>query len=119
MPREGENPCLTCGACCNYFRVSFYWGETDAATEGGVPAELTEKLDDFRAVMQGTNRPKPRCVALRGEIGVEISCAIYERRPQVCRDIPYSWERGYAEEKCDKARRAFGLPPLPEPGKRG
>ncbi|MDX1269447.1 MAG: YkgJ family cysteine cluster protein, partial [Oceanisphaera sp.] len=21
------NPCLTCGACCAFFRVSFYWGE--------------------------------------------------------------------------------------------
>ncbi|HCB0868544.1 TPA: YkgJ family cysteine cluster protein, partial [Klebsiella pneumoniae] len=19
------NPCMTCGACCAYFRVSFYW----------------------------------------------------------------------------------------------
>ncbi|WP_374212354.1 YkgJ family cysteine cluster protein [Thiothrix subterranea] len=25
------NPCMTCGACCASFRVSFYWGETDAA----------------------------------------------------------------------------------------
>ncbi|MEG6657786.1 YkgJ family cysteine cluster protein, partial [Pseudomonas aeruginosa] len=22
-----DNPCLTCGACCAHFRVSFYWGE--------------------------------------------------------------------------------------------
>ncbi|MGE8323794.1 MAG: YkgJ family cysteine cluster protein, partial [Pseudomonas sp.] len=21
------NPCLDCGACCGYFRVSFFWGE--------------------------------------------------------------------------------------------
>ncbi|MBR7358785.1 YkgJ family cysteine cluster protein, partial [Klebsiella pneumoniae] len=21
------NPCMTCGACCAYFRVSFYWAE--------------------------------------------------------------------------------------------
>ncbi len=27
-----ENPCINCGACCAYFRVSFYWAES---TEGG------------------------------------------------------------------------------------
>ncbi|MBB8903342.1 YkgJ family cysteine cluster protein, partial [Escherichia coli] len=21
------NPCITCGACCAFFRVSFYWAE--------------------------------------------------------------------------------------------
>ncbi|HDN1328034.1 YkgJ family cysteine cluster protein, partial [Escherichia coli] len=21
------NPCMTCGACCAFFRVSFYWAE--------------------------------------------------------------------------------------------
>ncbi|WP_142908916.1 CxxCxxCC domain-containing protein, partial [Klebsiella pneumoniae] len=23
------NPCMTCGACCAFFRVSFYWAEAD------------------------------------------------------------------------------------------
>jgi uncharacterized protein len=112
---DDYNPCLTCGACCCYFRVSFYWGETDGAVPGGVPAELTEKLDDFRAVMKGTNRPNPRCAALQGDVGDRIACAVYPRRPQVCRDIPFSWAEGYAEEKCDKARIAWGLPPLEKP----
>ncbi len=106
------NPCLTCGACCAYFRVSFYWGECDDAKEGGVPAGLTEKLNDFRAVMKGTNRPEPRCIALAGEIGKEVRCTIYERRPQVCRDIPFSWAEGLPEEKCDKSRAAWGLEKL-------
>ncbi|MEG0249014.1 MAG: YkgJ family cysteine cluster protein, partial [Pseudomonas sp.] len=25
------NPCLDCGACCGYFRVSFFWGECQSA----------------------------------------------------------------------------------------
>ncbi|MFO5452169.1 YkgJ family cysteine cluster protein, partial [Klebsiella pneumoniae] len=25
------NPCMTCGACCAYFRVSFYCAETGVA----------------------------------------------------------------------------------------
>lgn len=107
-----ENPCLTCGACCAHFRVSFYWAETDDATEGGVPAALTEKLNDFRCCMRGTNQPHPRCIALQGEIGRQVMCTIYERRPQPCRDLPASWSAGVPEEKCDKARLAWGLPPL-------
>ncbi|HEY9159520.1 MAG TPA: YkgJ family cysteine cluster protein [Desulfomonilia bacterium] len=110
--REEYNPCLACGACCAYFRVSFYWGECDDAKEGGVPAGLTEKLNDFRAVMKGTNRPEPRCIALEGEIGKAVRCTIYERRPQVCRDIPFSWADGLPEEKCDKSRQAWGLKKL-------
>jgi len=31
-----DNPCLTCGACCAYFRVSFYFGECVSAG-GAVP----------------------------------------------------------------------------------
>jgi hypothetical protein len=27
MPTNESNPCLNCGACCNYFRISFYHGE--------------------------------------------------------------------------------------------
>jgi uncharacterized protein len=110
------NPCLTCGACCAYFRVSFYWGETDDARPGGVPAHLTEKLNDVYAVMKDTNRVHPWCIALDGDIGKKVACSIYERRPQVCRDIPFSYaDGGGPEEKCDKARRAWGLPPLKKP----
>lgn len=44
-----HNPCMTCGACCAYFRVSFYWAE---ASDGGgtVPVDLTEPLTPFCAV---------------------------------------------------------------------
>ncbi|THB82127.1 YkgJ family cysteine cluster protein, partial [Pantoea allii] len=24
---EISNPCVSCGACCAHFRVSFYWAE--------------------------------------------------------------------------------------------
>ena len=26
------NPCMTCGACCAFFRVSFYWAEANGET---------------------------------------------------------------------------------------
>lgn len=114
-PVEAANPCITCGACCAYYRASFYWAETDAAADGTVPAQLTEKLNDFRAVMRGTNGSNPRCIALIGQIGQSVGCSIYPLRASVCRDFKLSWENGVHNERCDKARAAWGLEPLPQP----
>lgn len=112
---EAVNPCLTCGACCAYFRASFYWAETDAAPDGTVPAELTEKLTDFRCVMRGTDQPNPRCIALMGQIGQSVRCSIHPLRASVCRDFKVSWENNVHNERCDKARAVWGLPPLEPP----
>jgi hypothetical protein len=115
-PTEGTaNPCVACGACCAFYRASFYWAEADDAPGGTVPVELTEKLNDFRRVMRGTNQPKPRCVALLGEIGRSVRCSIYERRASVCREFPVSWEQGVPNGQCDAARAAWGLPALRPP----
>ena len=107
-----NNPCLSCGACCAYYRVSFYWAEADDFTCGGVPAEMTERLSGVRLAMKGTNQSNPHCSALIGEIGHRVECAIYPNRPQVCRTLHSSWSAGRADEKCDKARMAVGLAPL-------
>ncbi|VDY34877.1 Uncharacterised protein [Morganella morganii] len=61
-------PVCSAGACCAYFRVSFYHGETDS-TGGVVPAEMTEKVNDFMACMKGTDQKSPRCINLQGEVG--------------------------------------------------
>ncbi|NLA40964.1 MAG: YkgJ family cysteine cluster protein [Smithella sp.] len=114
MGQEDINPCITCGACCALFRASFYWAEADDAG-GTVPVDLTEQLNAFRRVMKGTNDPSPRCVALVGEIGRQIYCSIYDHRSSVCRDFPVAWENGLPNERCDKARLAWGLPPLLQP----
>jgi len=106
------NPCLSCGACCAFYRASFYWGEGDDVTEGGVPVELTEKMDSFRRFMKGTGGNRPRCVALTGDIGKRVLCAIYERRASVCRDFSPSWLDGRPNGRCDEARAAWGLLPL-------
>lgn len=111
-PAAAANPCITCGACCAYYRASFYWAETDASADGTVPAAMTEKLNDFRAVMRGTVRANPRCVALLGQIGHSVGCSIYELRASVCRDFKVSWEDGVHNERCDEARAVWGLPPL-------
>jgi uncharacterized protein len=108
----GINLCLSCGACCAHYRVSFYWAEADDVTRGGVPVGLTERLGRDRLVMKGTNQSSPRCSALMGELGRSVDCSIYANRPQVCRNLLASWSAGQADEKCDKARIAIGLAPL-------
>ncbi|MCB9640924.1 MAG: YkgJ family cysteine cluster protein [Myxococcales bacterium] len=109
------NPCVSCGACCAFFRAAFYWGEADDCEGGTVPVELVEDLPPYRRAMQGTNNPEPRCTALRGEIGQCVSCAIYEKRSSTCRAFPFSWEDGQHNPDCDKARAKWGLAPLTQP----
>ena len=106
------NPCLTCGACCAFYRASFYWAETASGTPGGVPDQLTEKINDFRVQMKGTRGPKPRCIALMGSIGQSVYCSVYEQRASVCRDFQPSLLDGAVNERCDRARQAHGLKPL-------
>jgi len=109
---ESLNPCISCGACCAYFRVSFYWAE---AEDGGgpVPVDRTEPVTPFLRCMQGTNSKTPRCTALEGEIGQSVACSIYLNRPTPCREFDQSGENGIANEACDRARARYGLPPLP------
>ncbi len=105
------NPCMTCGACCAYFRVSFYWAEGDDAS-GRVPASLTEPVTPFLRCMAGTNQKQPHCKALIGTPGENVSCAIYENRPSTCREFSISGEGGEVNEACNRARARYGLPPL-------
>ena len=113
-----ENPCIQCGACCAFFRVSFYWEETAEADNQGVPVEMTEKLSDFLQCMQGTNQPHPRCIALQGVIGEKVSCSIYSQRSSPCREFGIHSKEGKLTidgeglVRCNEARKAWGMPPL-------
>ena len=109
---SNQNPCISCGACCATYRVSFHWSEADRSGSGGVPAELTTDLDLHRSVMLGTLSNPPRCIALAGQLGEGVSCLIYDRRPAPCRDLEPSYRNGLSSEKCDTARLRHGLPPL-------
>jgi len=112
-----ENPCLACGACCAYFRVSFYFGELNDQPQGWVPVELTSKVNDFRAAMKGTEKGGARCIALRGEVGQSgIHCAIYANRPTTCREFDPWLADGTPNPDCQQLRVRFGLTPLnPKP----
>ncbi|MDR6232692.1 YkgJ family cysteine cluster protein [Pseudomonas oryzihabitans] len=109
-----ENPCLSCGACCAYFRVSFYWGECQSAG-GLVPDNLTVAVTPHLVAMQGTEQKPARCAALLGEVGCGTRCTIYENRSSTCREFMAAWENGEPNPHCDAARAAHGLPPLTPP----
>jgi Fe-S-cluster containining protein len=111
-----SNPCVSCGACCAHFRVTFYWAEADPATGGVTPPALTIKLSPHHAVMRGTEGRTPRCAALLGTLGEEVACTIYAQRPSPCREFQASWVDGVHNARCDRARAAHGLPPLSPPG---
>ena len=106
------NPCIACGACCAFYRVSFYWADADSAAGGVIPEELTERISPHLAAMKGTGTPKSRCVALQGTIGKQVFCSIYSQRPSVCRSFTAAGENSAPNELCDKARAGWGMPPL-------
>jgi uncharacterized protein len=112
------NPCITCGACCAHFRVSFYWAEIDAVQPQGVPEALTEKITPFLCCMRGTNQKKARCIALEGQIGEQVNCSIYPFRSSTCQEFGIQWENGISSitteelERCNHARSHWGLPAI-------
>lgn len=108
-------PCTTCGACCVGLRVSFYWGEGEDADGGWVPVAFTQPLAPHRRMMRGTDAAQPRCIALVGTPGRQVSCAIYAQRPSPCREFNWHGEEGAPNARCNERRRAVGLPPLPDP----
>lgn len=107
-----SHPCLSCGACCAFFRVSFHWSEAEPELGGQVPIELTDSLRLHERVMRGTSGGQARCVALDAEIGRYSRCTIHPVRPSVCAAVPASLEFGVRSAQCDKARIAHGLPEL-------
>lgn len=107
------SPCLSCGACCSFFRVSFYWGEAESAG-GYVPDQLTHKINDVFSCMKGTERAPQRCVALLGEVGSQVRCSIYNNRSSACREFECHSETLAGNPDCNRARVSHGLPALPD-----
>jgi len=93
------NPCMSCGACCAYYRITLYADEAVA-----IPTEYLEPLQSEVFCMKGTNSYPPRCVALRGEVGQQVSCAIYENRPSSCREFNEYELDGTPNMRCFKLR---------------
>ena len=97
--------CVRCGACCAAYRVEFAVYELDTLG-GSVPEALTEEVIGAKCRLRGTGEGPIRCVALQGDLGVQVACAIYTHRPAPCHELH---EGSHA---CHKARARHGLPPL-------
>lgn len=97
--------CQQCGACCASFRVDFSVEELDD-NGGSVPSGLTVPLTDTLCRMRGTDHSPTRCAALIGQIGVQVSCGIYEWRSSPCREF------SEGSDACNRARLRQGLPAL-------
>lgn len=107
-----DSPCLSCGACCASFRVSFYWAEADDGPGGKVPAALTEQVNSHLRCMRGTRDEPVRCAALSGEVGRQVACTIYELRPSPCREFNVFEKDGTPNERCQRLRAALNLEPI-------
>jgi uncharacterized protein len=102
------SPCQSCGACCATLRITFPAAEL-AGAGGSVPDRLAES---YGSVMCMRTTAEGRCIALRGTLGTEVRCAIYEWRPQACREFAPLAALGRGDAGCDEARRKMGLPSL-------
>ena len=56
--------------------------------------------------MAGTNQKNPRCIALDGTIGQQVSCGMYELRSSSCKEVQI------ADDQCNKARLAHNMLPF-------
>ena len=90
--------CRACGACCAF---SAEWPRFTTEDESDLARLPPDLVDDARGRMRSRG---DRCAALRGVVGVNVACAVYADRPEVCR----ACEPGDGE--CLLARRRFGLP---------
>lgn len=87
---EGEVDCRRCGACCRIDR----WNVV-VRPEDSTPRHLTRSVRGLIGFAsfdadEGLRCMKDRdgiCIALRGEIGVSVSCSSYARRPAACREF--------------------------------
>ena len=105
--------CTRCGACCvsDYDAPDYaFLREEDLArldpdeVETYVFTEQTFGSPQCSMQTVYDSRGNCRCKALGGTVGEEVSCTIYDRRPNVCR----KFQAG--SSACDYARRAaFGL----------
>ena len=71
-----------------------------------MPEEAVEAITPVYSCMKGTNQKNPRCIALEGSIGEQVSCGMYQLRSSSCKEVQI------ADEQCNKARMAHNMIPF-------
>jgi Fe-S-cluster containining protein len=99
--------CVTCGVCCNFALIAPVSRED--SERHGEYVEITLDGWDGNAIAVDRalkrNEETGSCLHLGGELGHEVSCQIYDRRPQVCHDFDAGSDR------CHEYRRMYGVEP--------
>lgn len=102
--------CRTCGACCinlpsNRAEAFPWWVEVADGDRILERADLTRKyvVRDADGVPHLRLANDHRCLALRGALGRETSCAIYGDRPSPCRSVQPG------DALCKRYRHEHGL----------
>lgn len=105
--------CLSCGACCTQMydyeaiadlidvdiaRLSRHYRERNVVGAQHGNPQMRARWDESAEIS--------RCVALRGRVGAEVRCHIYDVRPEICRDFLVG------DSRCNDARHELGLAPL-------
>jgi len=108
-PKNAPVPeCLTCGLCCSSFLTVHVHRDDPAPRESYWEINVEARKRELTVDRVLKREPEGgRCISLNGELGKELSCKIYEDRPNLCREF----ETG--SDKCHALRRISGLePPL-------
>ena len=86
-----EQSCQTCGACCTHFRDYEVDQRFDPNFEFLRDRDYLKPPVSVGKFLIGkytmkTDKNK-RCIALKGTVGVSVSCSVYENRPEICRQF--------------------------------
>jgi Fe-S-cluster containining protein len=108
--------CQSCGACCCNTARNRAEGTTEYVEVDRRDALYREHRPLLKTL--GTRNAdgvfhlrlvgdEQRCVALRGDVGVDVTCSIYALRPRGCRVVQAG------DDECLRARRHLALPRVP------
>ncbi len=111
MAKMTSDDCRRCGICC----TSLTWEDTYVNLTPQDEVALGKRFVRLHVVRSEIrtsptlNKTGPlkgvqdcRCVALRGSLLSAVSCSVYERRPDVCRNALSPGDR-----TCQDAKRLF------------
>lgn len=86
--RDDALDCLRCGACCLAPSAGALGWAGPLSPEEALMVDGPIVSCAAGLLVATTGASPNRCVHLRGEPGLAVTCAIYPRRPAACRDMP-------------------------------
>lgn len=104
--------CVSCGACCGPPLYNETWpvlGWKDVlrlhAMDNKYHLKVLKTEMGSIAIKTKTDKQGTRCTELKGTVGQNVACGIYEHRPEVCRQFQPD------SDMCRDARRHAGVEP--------